>query len=78
MGDTGMSISKNTLISNILRKQDFFSRQFSIRRAFTGGEIHFNWWGIQKGWWGFSPPVDYLKNALGWTALLGFYTKFNS
>ena len=52
-------IKKYTNIHNlqILKKIKFFCHQFSIRGAFTGGEIHFHWWGIQKGWWGFSPPV---------------------
>ena len=56
-GNSDLAEYKDILIIYILPKVEFFCRQFSIRGAFTGGEIHFHWWGIQKGWWGFSPPV---------------------
>ena len=36
----------------------------SSRGVFTGGEIHFHWWGILRGWWGKSPPVYQLKNVM--------------
>ena len=63
--DTDLAVPKNTLVIYFYPNVDFFYRQYSVRGAFPGGEIHFYWGGNLEGLVGIFPTCLLVKKCPG-------------